>query len=351
MDGRPGPPGSPSDSGAMPEQPPSHRRPGRTPDRLPLPNQPSPVRNVVASGWTPAAVRHARAAGDTDHLGWGVIAAPAEPPDGAVPRVRERLALLRRAQASQLRCERAVITHVAAGVAQGVPTYGPLGRPCLTVPSGTALRHLADAHLHRASLAPEELIRIDGHDFTGPARTVMDIARERGVDAGVVAADYVLHRKLADREELAAAVRACSTWPGRRSARIALALADGDAESPLESISRLRIAAAGLPAPLLQVEFCDMDGVYITRSDFYWPEFGVVGEADGLEKYDAEGRVAARQEETHTALVRCGLEVVRWGWEGVFPFDPTAREIELAFRRGARPGSPRRRWGIVLRSH
>jgi len=210
------------------------------------------------------------------------------------------------------------------------------------------LRSLSNAHLHRATLGPDDIVRIGEHDFTPPARTVMDIAREHGVEAGVVGADYVLHEKLATIDDLAAAYHLCSRWPGRRSARITLSFADADAESPLESVSRLFIASAGLPRPLLQVEFCDLDGGYITRSDFYWPEFGVVGEADGNAKYDAEGRVAARQDATHTALVRTGLEVVRWGWSDLFPFGETAREIERAMARGARPGSPRRRWGIVL---
>ena len=51
---------------------------------------------------------------------------------------------------------------------------------------------------------------------------------------------------------------------------------------------------------------------------------------------------------THTALERTGLEVVRWGWPDLRAFAETVRQIERAFRRGARPGSPRRRWGVIL---
>jgi len=272
------------------------------------------------------------------------------PPSEVEPirrREQERRLLLA-AQASSRRCDRAFISHFAAAIALEVPTYGPLVRPCLTVASGTDLRHLADAHLHRATVLPEDVVEIGGFRVLGVARTVLDIAREHGVIAGVVAADHALNRGLIDQTELEAMLARMTRWPGQQRARSTVASADGRAESPLESVSRMRMLEAGLPAPELQVEFCDQNGEYITQSDFYWPEFGVVGEADGASKYDEEGRVRLRQDETHTGLLRTGLEVVRWGWPDLYPFRQKVREIERAFRHGARPGSPRRRWGVFL---
>jgi len=299
------------------------------------------------AGLTRSAVRHARAAGDLEQLGRGVVV-PAPLELEPVKRRADERRLLLAAQASSLRCDRAVISHLAAAIAVRVPTYGRLVRPCLTVPSGTALRHLAEAHLHRATVRPEDVMDVDGFPVFRVARTVLDIAREHGVVAGVVAADHALHLGLIDEAELTAVLAGSSGWPGQRFARSTVALADGRAESPLESVSRMGLIGAGLPAPQLQVEFCDQNGEYITRSDFYWPEFGVVGEADGASKFDEEGRVWRRLEETHTAMLRTGLEVVRWGWPDLYPFTPTVREIERAFLRGARPGSVRRRWAVLL---
>ena len=326
---------------------PTHRRPARTTPRDPLPAVPVPNGRDGAVGLSRAAVRHGVSAGDLERLGRGVVVAT---PSDVQPirRREEERRLLLAAQASSLRCDRASISHFAGAVALGVPTYGPLVRACLTVASGTDLRHLAGAHLHRATVRPEDVVEIGGFRVLGVARTVLDIAREHGVVAGVVAADHALHHGLIDENELQDVLAHMTRWPGQQRARATAALADGRAESPLESVSRIRLLEAGLPAPELQVEFCDQNGEYITKSDYYWPEFGVVGEADGASKYDEEGRVRLRQDETHTALLRTGLEVVRWGWPDLYPFRHTVREIERAFLRGARPGSPRRRWGVLL---
>lgn len=346
MDGPPAAGGAPAHRMRMSTTP-THRRPIRTASRPALPRAPFRVGREGAPELTRGAVRHEVAAGDLERLGRGVVIPTRGDPD-PVRRRAEEERLLRSAQASSLRCERAAISHLAGAVALGLATYGALDRPCLTVPSGTALRHLAGAHLHRAGLGPEDVVEIDGYDVLAVARTVLDVARECGVTAGVVAADSALHDKRVDCDELQATLERCAWWPGQRRARATVGLADGRAESPLESVSRLRLLDAGLPVPELQVEFCDLNGEYITRSDFYWPEFGVVGEADGESKYDPDGRVRRRQEQTQTLLERTGLEVVRWGWADLYPFTQTVREIERACRRGPRPGSPRRRWGVLL---
>lgn len=325
-----------------------HRRPSRAPAREPLPDEPIASSAAIALGWTPSALRHASAVGDLQRLGRAVLATPLAP-DESVParRVSEQV-LLRAAQASALRCPRAAISHFAAGIAVGIPTFGPLNRPCLTVPAGTRLRHLADAHLHRAALLPGEVIDVGGYRFTGTARTVMDIAREHGVEAGVVAADHALHEGLISRDDLAAAFEMCGGWPGRRNARITLLCADDAAESPLESVSRLRIVRAGLPAPRPQAEICDLHGNYITRCDFLWDDLGVVGEADGRMKYREDNGHALRERSVREALERTGLIVVSWGWSDLFAFDAVISRLRLGFARGARTGSPERRWGVFV---
>ncbi|MGN6472687.1 MAG: DUF559 domain-containing protein, partial [Mycobacteriales bacterium] len=83
-------------------------------------------------------------------------------------------------------------------------------------------------------------------------------------------------------------------------------------ESPLESLSRAVFAEHGLPTPELQVEFHPRPGLTY-RADFYWPDHQVVGEADGMAKYDQRGALRAekiRQE----GLEDLGLRVVRWTW-------------------------------------
>lgn len=328
----------------MPRTP--HRRPGRSASRSEPPLGPFRARDAIATDWTAGAQRHAVRVGDLERVSRGVLAQPALIDPGAPWHQRAEAVNLRRAQASALRCPRAAISHASAAIAGGIPTLGDIARPCLTVQSGTALRNLAGVHLHRATLPEEHVVTIDGYSVTSPARTVLDIAREYGADAGVVAADYVLHQGLADHETLMAAFEVCARWPGRKAARITVAFADENAESPLESLSRLRIAANGLPMPRPQAELCDQYGRFIGRSDFYWDEFGVVGESDGDLKYDGPDSII-NERGRHKAFEELGLIVVRWGWSDVFAFDKVARRLRTAYGHRLRRGSPQRRWGVL----
>jgi hypothetical protein len=115
------------------------------------------------------------------------------------------------------------VSHAAAAIAHDIPVLGRLERPCLTVPTGTALRTLAAAHLHRATLLAEDIVDMAGYGTTRAARAVLDKARERGVPAGVVAADHAMRESIVSRDELCAEFERCARWTGRKAARITLA--------------------------------------------------------------------------------------------------------------------------------
>ena len=255
---------------------------------------------------------------------------------------------LRAARAATLTCPRGAISHAPGAIAHRMPVLGRLDRPCVTVPAGTALRTLAAVHLHRATLSADDIVEVGGYALTRPARTVLDLARERGVLAGVVAADHALRQDLVSRDELRAELDRCANWPGRKSARIALAMADPRAESPLESLSRVRIVAAGLPPPIPQALIFDDDDKFIGRADFYWDEFGVAGESDGDIKLDLGAAAVLAGRSRHIDLADTGLIVVRWGWSDALNFGATARRIARELRRGPRPGSPDRHWTYRL---
>jgi len=228
-----------------------------------------------------------------------------------------------------------------------MPVLAVSERGCVTVTSGTALRRLKSTHLHRAELPDEHVSHKDNFALTEPTRTVLDVARERGVEAGLVAADFALHENLSTRESLAAVSLFCRSWPGVRSARFVASFADGRAESPLESLSRLRMHRSGLAVPELQPLILDAYGVVIARCDFYWDEFGVVGEADGRLKYAVGGSSIVEEKRRQKALEDAGLVVVRWEWQDLGSFTSVARRLEAAFVRGYPPGSPLRRWTAV----
>lgn len=153
--------------------------------------------------------------------------------------------------------------------------------------------------------------------MTSIARTVVDLARSEDAAWALAAADAALHRGV-DIDELHSLLEDNPRRPGNRAARQRLLMADGRAESPGESISRFNMAMAGLPEPVLQQEFT-LPGGSLVRTDFWWPQFRLVGEFDGLVKYGEEfaaGGVDAlvREKAREDGLRGLGLFVVRWGW-------------------------------------
>ncbi len=217
-------------------------------------------------------------------------------------------------------------------------------KPCLTVGSGTALRRLATVHLHRATI--EEILMVNGFAVTPTARTVLDLAREHGVLAGLAAADAALHNGLITREQLEAVLALQERWPGMRRAQFVAVLRRRTCRSPLESLSRLRMHERGLPPPEPQVLICDEHGTIVTRTDFYWGDLGVVGESDGAMKWKHREE-RDKSDTTTRRLEELGLIVVRWGWSDATTFDGVERRLRNGYERGARPGSPLRRWGVV----
>jgi hypothetical protein len=92
---------------------------------------------------------------------------------------------------------------------------------------------------------------------------------------------------LADRttiDQLRDAAKAIRHWPGASAAARAVALADGRAESPLETRGRLRIVGSGLPPPELQVEI-RTGGRLVGVVDAWFEEAAVAVEFDGRVKY------------------------------------------------------------------
>ena len=178
-------------------------------------------------------------------------------------------------------CSGSTVSHHSAALLHGLPLLGDVRaiRPALTVPP-RATGDVCGALLHRARLWPEDVVDVGGAPVTSVARTVADLARSCPIATSVVAADAALHRDLVTCAEIEDVLLRCWMWPGIRRAWRALRAVDARSESPLESASRLVMGWLGLPPPDLQAVVLSRD-VFVARVDFYWPEAGVVGEADG----------------------------------------------------------------------
>lgn len=289
-------------------------------------------------GWTDSAISRAVRSGRLVRLRRGHFAiSSAQPPDPWAA-----------ARAAAMACGGSVISHRSAALAHGLPLLTPPPtRPDLTVqPRRTG--DVAGALLHRAGMPSEDVVDVAGISVTSVARTLIDLGRTVSVAAAVVTIDAALQRGLTDKEELLGVLNRCSNWPRARRAASAVTLADGRAESPLESLSRLAMRHESLPAPQLQAVIRDEYGNFVARCDFYWDEYGVFGEADGRGKYDQRSVLTAekvRQE----MLENLGLVGVRWGWHDVqYRRHLLGHRIRRGFERGQlrdASGFPRR-WSV-----
>jgi hypothetical protein len=124
-----------------------------------------------------------------------------------------------------------------------------------------------------------------GVEITSVARTLVDLARTYGFESSVIACDYALHERLVTPGDLRNALDRARQRPGRRAAARAFSFADGRAESPGESRTRVLMMRAGLQAPELQIEVHDRLDNFLGRTDLGYPEDSAVIEFDGKVKY------------------------------------------------------------------
>jgi hypothetical protein len=137
----------------------------------------------------------------------------------------------------------------------------------------------------RAQLPAEDVRPWLSFRTTSVARTLVDCAREWPQLASVIAMDAALCAELVTRADLHAAVLSARHRPGVAAAARSFGLSDGRAESPLETKGRLRLLAAGLPRPELQVDLHDERG-FIGRIDAWYEEVALAVEFDGRVKYE-----------------------------------------------------------------
>jgi hypothetical protein len=206
--------------------------------------------------------------------------------------------------------------------------------PQLVRPKAHVSDRATSRHERLATLPEADVVVVDGLSVTGLGRTVVDLARGEGLRSGVVVADAALRAGLSQEVLLDVAQR-CAGWPGGAEGLKVARFADGLAESPLESLSRVGFRRLGLPAPELQVEVWE-GRRFVARVDHLWRATDTVGQADGALKYDGRRQVLADKWQDEW-LENLGFEVVRWGWEHAWrPRGVLDVRVRRAMARGAR---------------
>lgn len=206
-------------------------------------------------------------------------------------------------------------------------------------------RTTAGVMWHRIPVDEADIVEIDGIRCTSLDRTLLDLACMTDPSVALSAADAAqraetvtgqvrdVERAHEWQERMLARADQVSR-PGIRGARRIMQIADGRAQLPGESVSRLHLLSLGFAKPDLQVHVVGSAG------DDYWLDFGFrrsrcFGEFDGKGKYldesmrqhrSAEEAVLAEKRREDDVRGVTGWRTARWG----------SRDIRTAQVLGAR---------------
>jgi hypothetical protein len=196
----------------------------------------------------------------------------------------------------------------------------------------------------KAALPEGEVTVRGAYRVTTAARTVVDIARSWPEVHAVAAVDAALLRGLTTREELIHVLGRQARVAGVSRSVRAVELADGRAESWLETWGRLAFAAMGLPPFVPQVELW-VGGRLVKVVDGWYPDAAVAVEFDGRVKYRraAYGRTPEeelwREKRTEDALRSLSVRFVRVVAEDLRP--DRRPDLDRTVRRQLSSDGPR----------
>lgn len=263
-----------------------------------------------------------------------------------------RMRTLARAVALRTANPRTTNSHTTAAALHGLPLFRVRAdRVHLIVPGAHTRHDSPDVIRHHVPLSDEEVVIMGGLRVTSLSRTVYDVIRMTSLDAAVACFDAALRTVAWDdvshgydtrsaegfRQDVLDCIIAHSGARGIRQARFVTDFADGRAQLPGESVSRLWMWQLGMPDPELQLRV-ELDTGGVALLDFAWPALGRWAEFDGEVKYTDPDMLAGRtaddvrrlQDQREDAVRRAtGWRVDRWGWDHA----PTFASFAALMRR------------------
>ncbi|MGI9614259.1 MAG: endonuclease domain-containing protein [Acidimicrobiales bacterium] len=166
------------------------------------------------------------------------------------------------------------------------------------------------------SLDAVEQIIIDAIPCLPIDRTLLDVAREHGVELFTACFNEAVRRRLIDFADLVDSFERDSRRKGAPAIRAALESVEGEAVamSDWSNWAADRLVSAGLPEPDLEAVLHDTGGRRIAQVDLYWGSHRVVVELDGREYY-FDSRAFAGDRRRDALLAGLGITVIRVTWE------------------------------------
>ena len=242
------------------------------------------------------------------------------------------------------------LSHTSAAVEHGLRMFEPdLSKVHLTCLGSPLARSTGDIVYHQGACCDDDLRLVNGHAVVEPVRASLEAASLTSVPAGLVILDSLIDLEFASLDELRRGFESMTGSPSTRRLHITVRLARRGAKSHGESLSRYSMWRGHLPEPELQFEVRDEYGTLLGITDFAWPEYGLLGEFDGMVKY---GRLlkpgqtpgdAVEQEKKREDLLRAqtGWLMVRFIWSELFRYEAFAVKIRRQLDRGRALAGPR----------
>ena len=214
---------------------------------------------------------------------------------------------------------------------------GPGSAVEVLVPREHRFGPVGGLRVRQGSVDAADVVTVRGLRHTGPLRTACDVARWETTAEAVVLLDLALARGVVSLPDVRGRVAALPTGPGSRAARRAVELADGRAESPQESRTRVVLALAGLHL-VPQHDVRDDAGRWLARVDLALPELQIAVEYDGA-WHDERGQFA-RDRRRLNRLTEAGWLVLHLTAADLRrPDEVVARVRALVAARARRPAA------------
>ncbi|KUL27669.1 DUF559 domain-containing protein [Actinoplanes awajinensis] len=192
----------------------------------------------------------------------------------------------------------------------GAPLVHPDPPVSVVAPRDRWMNRFPRVAVHHTVLGLDDLTELDGTPVTTPERTAFDVGRRLPRVHAVVLFDALLQQGTLDAGAVMELARLRGRWPGIPLLKTVLSLADGRAESPMESRLRLLLHDGGLPAPQPQYEIRDSLGRLIARVDLGWPAARVAVEYEG--DHHREREQFRRDISRAQAIQRQGWTILRF---------------------------------------
>ena len=193
-----------------------------------------------------------------------------------------------------------VFSHDSAAILHGLPLLRPdRAEVHVSRLDLRGRRSRYGIHHHGARFRADQVEIVQGLEALDPARTVVDLAREHGYRAGLVAADGSLQLGVT-RRDLWVAADAMAGWPYSLTVNAVVADSDEGAESPGETLARELVLECGLGGTV-ETQFPVRTGAGIA-----WADLRV-----GRHLVEFDGRAKFRSTD-HGGLREVDLEQLVW---------------------------------------